>query len=344
MALTCIYGGEPKPGAPAELNITSGFLCGLFGATHPLCRLFDLAIPTGGVTKSLLGALYKSIKNLRYLVAAGRALAIGEQGQVNTIDFCAEYPQVEIEDITYLDVVAALAPFGGDELYRKVAEITVVRLWNENCQCKAQGNKNDGGDGLDPLPVPPEPTPGTLCYLADIQSRSFILDINRGRANVAKIIAQNPTETYTVISGDYIDEERYPDLLPNGRPNTFWRPFMGDQTPDANNCYCFQVVSHSILYRWDGDVRLDGVPVHDNVYGIPDQERRLIWCEPPTPPEIPDPVPVDDSPFLTDFCDIFPETQQCIQCAPPEHQEVDVPFNTACDQSGTITWGIDVVP
>ena len=341
MALTCIYGGEPKPGAPAELNITSGFLCGLFGATHPLCRLFDLAIPTGGVTKSLLGALYKSIKNLRYLVAAGRALAIGEQGQVNTIDFCAEYPQVEIEDISYLDVVAALAPFGGDELYRKVAEITVVRLWNENCQCKAKGNQAGDGDPGQPIPELPLPDPSDICSTVFAAVNQQIQIANASRSTVLGALARDGGSYDIQVYDQGADT---PDLT-DGVP-TF--PIWGVPLPqpDSNGCICvYRRIKYCRIINFNGRLYTeDNVEIPPENWGWSLAFKTLKWCAPPTPPEIPDPVPVDDSPFLTDFCDIFPETQQCIQCAPPEHQEVDVPFNTACDQSGTITWGIDVVP
>lgn len=340
MALNlCKYGGEPKPGAPPSVNVTTGFLCGLFGATHPLCRLFDLGIPTGGTAKTLLQALYRALKALRTLIAAEEALEIGEEGEIDTVQFCKVYPSdVEIEDITYLDVVAALTIIGGDELMRKLSKIVYVTLWSDTCQCKGKEDQSDDDDGLDPLPVPPEPDPGSLCYFADLQTRQWIIAANNSKSFIRRIIEQNPDVPFQIINPPPLDDP----ALVNGFPNAFWRPFLFQMEPDENGCYCFQVIYKTVIYQWQDDVRVDGFPVSENNQGHAISERRLIWCQPPIPPEVPDPVPVADDDWLENFCDLFPETEVCVNCGATEYREVDVIYKNSCNDVSAETWALDV--
>jgi len=340
MALNlCKYGGQPKAGSPPTLNITTGFLCGLFGATHPLCRLFDIGIPTGGGAKTLLQALFKALKTLRFLIKAEDAIEIGEEGEVNTVDFCRVYPaDIELEDINYIDVVSALTPFDNGELMRKLSKIVYINLWSDNCECKSRREDDRGGDDLEPLPVPPEPVPGSPCYLVELGYRASVIASNAQRALIQRVIAENPEVNLVAVNPIVLDA---PDLT-NGFPSDFWRPLISQQEPDAEGCYCFYVQSSSLFYQFEDDVFLDGARVPPQSLGFANAWRFLIWCIPPVPPEIPDPVDIDDPDFLENFCELFPEVEACQKCDSVDHQEIDVPFQTQCGEDAVITWGIDV--
>lgn len=339
MALNlCKYGGQPKPGRPPTLNVTTGFLCGLFGATHPLCRLFDLGIPTGGGAKTLLQALFKALKALRYLIKAENAIEIGEEGEIETAKFCEEYPAgIELEDINYIDVVSALTPFDNGELMRKLSKIVYITLWGDNCECKAQKDDGEGGGGgLEPSPLPPVPDPTSTCYYGDLYVRQIITQSNNDKAKIARIIDKYPDEPYTVRTIDTSDTP----VLVNGFPHPTWLP--PNQPGDAEGCMCFARIVTTVTYSWDFDPVLDGIIVSSQ-QGYFSAYQTLKWCRPPTPPEVPDPVDVFDPDFLENFCDLFPEVEACVKCG-GEHLEIDVPYRVDCGESSVITWGIDVVP
>ena len=339
MALNlCKYGGQPKAGKPATLNVTTGFLCGLFGATHPLCRLFDVGIPTGGGAKTLLQALFKALKALRFLINAEEAIEIGEEGEIETEAFCKVYPaDIELEDITYLDVVSALTIFDNGELMRKLSKIVYIQLWSDNCECKA---KRDDADGdVYPIPLPPLPDPTDKCYQAILVLRQLITQANNDRAIHLACVDAYPDE---VFRSDPYDSSSSPDLV-NGYPAPFWLP--PGQAGDADGCMCFVRVTSGERFYWNTALYLNGVIISENnpsFTGYFTGFALLEWCRPPEPPEIPEPVDIFDPDFLENFCDLFPEVEACEKCDSSEHQEIDVPFQTRCDEEAVITWGIDV--
>lgn len=334
----CKYEGEPKDGAPATLSITSGFICGMFGTTHPVCRLLDFLIPTPGLGLLIKG-IGKALKSLEYLALVKDVLETYEDDIIPTPEFCRFYPNVTIEEIYYWDVVAALSPFSNGELDRKVAIYTAIQLWNDNCQCKGKEDADDDLPYPDPLPVPEPLPPDDTCYLAHEAYRQQLIISNNKRADIIRIIAENPNVN---LIGTYESPLTEPPLV-NGYPAGYWTPTISNQSPDANGCYCFVARDNAIQYLFDNDVYLDGVLIPPQNLGFGTSWKFLNWCSPPPEPDFED-EPVLDPDFLEDFCDIFPEVEACVKCAPAEHQEVDVPFNTACDETGVITWGIDVIP
>lgn len=334
----CKYEGEPKDGSPATISITSGFICGMFGTAHPVCRLLDFLLPTPGLGVLLKG-IGKALKGLKYLELVKDTLENYEDDIIPTAEFCRFYPSVEIEEIYYWDVVAALSPFSNGELDRKVAIYTAIQLWNDNCQCKGKEDADPDSPYPDPLPVPDPLPPDDTCYLAYETYRAAALQSNVARAMIERVIAENPTVNLINIEENVLTD---PPLV-NGFPAAYWTPTISQQTPDENGCYCFQVRDASVRYVFDNDVYLDGVRIPPQNLGFATSWKFLRWCSPPPEPDFED-EPVLDPDFLEDFCDIFPEIETCVKCAGAEHLEVDVPFNTACDEAGTITWGIDVIP
>lgn len=342
MALNlCKYGGQPKASAPPTVNITTGFLCGLFGATHPLCRLFDIGVPTGGGVKTLLQALYKAIKLLRFLIEAEEAIEIGAEGEIDTIEFCKVYPSdIELEDINYVDVLSALSLFDNGELMRKLAKIVYVTLWSDNCECKGKKDDGDGSDELDPLPLPPIPDPSDKCYYGTLYLRQIITQSNNDKARIALALEQNPEVPFTIRVASTAGDP----VLVNGFPHPTWLP--PNQPGDAEGCMCFARITGTNVYAWESDVFVDGFPIsanNPNSRGYFTKWETLEWCRPPTPPEPEDPLPIFDPDFLENFCDVFPETEACEKCRATEHQEIDVPFQTEYGEEAVITWAVDVV-
>lgn len=335
---TCKYLGEPKDGAPSELTLTTGLVCGMFGATHPLCKIFDAILPVPGIG-TLIKRIGKALKGLKYLEAVKETLDTYEDETVPTVEFCKYYPNEPVEDVTWIDIVSALSPFGNGELERKVANYTAIQLWNDNCQCKGKTDIPGYPPDPDPIPVPPEPDPGDRCYLAQLGYRTEVISANVGKAFVLSVIEANPDVPISNILSIELNE---PDLV-NGFPANYWRPLISEQPPDPEGCYCFYVRTRSVVYQFVDDVYLNGNVVPQNQLGFATSWKFLQWCAPPPPPDDPENLPIFDPDFLEDFCDLFPEVEACVKCSNAEHQEVDVPFNTACDQSGIITWGIDVV-
>lgn len=334
----CKYEGEPKDGAPPVITLTSGFFCGLYGTTHPLCRLFDVIIPIPGVL-SLIKKYGLAIKGLRYLAAVKATFDQYDEENIPTPEFCRFYPDVQIEDIVWLDIVSALTPFNNGELSRKVAAYTAVQLWNDNCQCKAKRDADQGSDDLNPLPVPPIPEPGSDCAAAYDLYRLDVIVSNAGRVLVLAAFDQNPNANLIEI----IKNSLTADDLVNGFPSAYWRPTISQQAPDSEGCYCFFTQQSSQSYRFDRDIIVNNRLIPPEDLGFATSWKFLRWCTPPPPPDDPSGLPIFDPDFLTDFCDIFPEVEACVKCGGAEHQETDVMFHTACDQSGIITWGIDVV-
>lgn len=165
------FDGVPKPGAPFSFNITTGFYCGLYGATGIFCKLLDQTLPSLIPGFTLTNLVGRRIKLTRQIIS------LLPDKDIPTKEFCNNFQYPSLIDASDFDVYrwVFLALAGqSDELIEWLGAIAQFRSYFQYCECRRIG-KTPIVDPTPPFQPPqPIPAPDIDCLECGVAATTFL--------------------------------------------------------------------------------------------------------------------------------------------------------------------------
>lgn len=343
----CVHGSERRRNAPPIINITSGFVCELFGTQHPVCNLVDALLPSLFPGIPFVGRMGKAIKRaLKIQGVVDDILNSLPDADIPTDEFCSVEPEIPTEEISYADVFLAFTGIYPDALLQKIAVYVSYKKWFEVCQCKVAPLPDPPDPGSDPLPPDPPPgdgfPPGHPCedewefYVAEpIRRQNALNTLYRQVAQRFTIIYVNSSPSvYQVIQlpGTYRQETEvgYEPYFCECKYGLSARSFqIGVRSAPGESPNVREFMRSLGLRTGSEDPSFEQLAINLQSAVAIDE------CTPKKPQPDPDNEPGDvlDPDFLTDGCEIFPDAAVCENRGGCGVESISVPVIVGCGEA-----------